>query len=259
VLGLDATGHQRRVAGIVDQVRARPPDQNLTIRKSTPAHGVRDSRYKLGRHPVDVSGLDRILAVDPAALTAIVEGQVLIGQLCATTLAQRLLPRVVPEYRDFTVAGLIGGDGIQSSSHRHGTFTAGLVDAELVLGDGSVVRAMRALQRFVDSPSCWGVSYLTREELRATGGLDYDRYEAARGRYQAEAALLHVDDKVVWVGPDDPGSGKIPLWRLYLSFGPRWHLRPRALGTLLLALALNLIWPLWRRLLRGWRRVVRGP
>jgi hypothetical protein len=88
------------------------------------------------------------------------------------------------------------------------------------------IRDMRALQQMVDSPSLWGVSYLTWDEITAANPERYARYEQVRRRYNADAAFLHLKEKVVWVDPGQADRGKIPLWRLYRSFGPRWYLNP---------------------------------
>src|SRR5690606_10627453 len=45
------------------------------------------------------------------------------------------------ELDDLTVGGLILGYGIESSSHKYGLFADTVAAAEVVLGDGSVVRA----------------------------------------------------------------------------------------------------------------------
>src|SRR5262245_51605657 len=111
-------GHQRKLRAVSEQLVARPPRSPLTIRKTTPSHSIRDPGYKSRCHPVDVSTLNEVLCIDKARRLATVEGQVTLGQLARATLAEELLPAVVPEFRQFTVAGLISGEGIQSSSHR---------------------------------------------------------------------------------------------------------------------------------------------
>jgi delta24-sterol reductase len=81
-----------------------------------------------------------VLSIDASAMTAQVEGQVLIGDLCRATLPLGLVPAAVPEFPDFTIAGLVCGEGIQSSSHRYGAFSHTILDVEVALGDGSLVR-----------------------------------------------------------------------------------------------------------------------
>jgi FAD/FMN-containing dehydrogenase len=133
--------HQQRVGDLARQVRDRPAGRRLTRAKNTPTHSVHERRYKADCTAVDVSPLNHILAIDAASNTATVEGQVQLGALCQATMAYGLLPAVVPEYRDFTVAGLINGEGIQSSSHRYGVFSHTKRVLEIVLGDGSTIVA----------------------------------------------------------------------------------------------------------------------
>ncbi|MEM8777847.1 MAG: FAD-binding protein [Cyanobacteria bacterium P01_G01_bin.49] len=133
--------HRDRVANISQQVINREPHQRLTIQKNTSSHTVRAVNYKQDCYPIDVSSLPHILTIDLEGKTALVEGQVFLGDLCRTTLALGLLPAVVPEFSDFTISGLINGEGIQSSSHRYGIFSDTILCQEVVLGDGSVITA----------------------------------------------------------------------------------------------------------------------
>ena len=115
--------HRAKLEAVAAQVAARPARSPITIHKATPSHSIRDSAYKQASHPIDVRALDQIIEIDPRRQIAIVEGQVTMGQLARETLAFGLVPAVVPEFSAFTMAGLINGEGIQSSSHRYGTFT----------------------------------------------------------------------------------------------------------------------------------------
>jgi hypothetical protein len=104
------------------------------------------------------------------------------------------------------------------------------------------VRDMRELQKSVPAPSLWGVSYLTWDEIAAVNPQRYERYERVRGTVNAAAAFLHLKDKVVWVDPEAPDAGKIPLWRLHRSFGPRWWLKPTVYLLLVAVYASKAIW-----------------
>jgi delta24-sterol reductase len=469
---------------------ARPADSRITIRKATPTHSVRDAAYKAACHPVDVSGLAHILEIDGNQRLAIAEGQVLLGDLARATLAHGLLPAVVPEFRKFTVAGLVNGEGIQSSSHRHGLFSHTVKSLELLQADGSTVSAssgelpdlfaavfeslgtlgivtaatirlvpasryvkitcrrftdrdayldafreslgrpafhegvvygprmyvlitgdfvddpsaaarfdpdepggryfyqhvraaaaardvseyiietlaylsrsergmwwllechtdfpllsetawgrrhmdkavadvynrsglggtdfpphdrdrcliqqdmgvalerlgegldwvrqrlgvypiwncavrlpenaplrsktaylvdiglygeptvpgyrhirdMRALQQMVEAPALWGVSYLSWDEIRAVSPARYECYERARVAHHAGDAFLHLKEKVVWIDPQHRDQGKIPLWRLRRSFGPRWYLNPLVYPLLAVVYLSKLLW-----------------
>src|SRR4051794_30249834 len=103
------SSHSDRVRFVAQQLARRPAGSKITISKRTPSHSVRDPAYKSECHPIDVSGLCEILSIDANARLATVEGQVLIGELSKATLELGLLPAVVPEFRKFTVAGLISG------------------------------------------------------------------------------------------------------------------------------------------------------
>lgn len=62
--------------------------------------------------------------------------------LCKALLASHgLLPAVCPEGETFTVAGLVNGFGIQSSSHRFGLFHDAVTELEVLTGDGRIIRA----------------------------------------------------------------------------------------------------------------------
>jgi delta24-sterol reductase len=133
--------HEERVHAVVEAVRARPSSQRLTIGKAHPGHTPHDLGYKRGRHAVPVDALDQILAIDPESRTAVVEGQVTLRQLCRAAFAVGLMPKVVPEFETFTVAGLVNGLGLETSSHRHGVFPASVRALEVVCGNGDVVEA----------------------------------------------------------------------------------------------------------------------
>ena len=72
-------------------------------------------------------------------MRVIVEGQVKMEQLVEACIKQGVLPQVCPEISDFTVAGLINGLGIETSSHKYGGFVDIVAGFEVVLGDGRVL------------------------------------------------------------------------------------------------------------------------
>ena len=151
--------HHERVRAIADQVKSRPEGKRLTIRKAHPGHTPHDLGYKSGCHPVAVGELTGILTIDPQARTATVEGQVTLGRLCKETLAVGVMPKVVPEFETFTMAGLVNGLGIETSSHRHGVFPASVTELEVVLGNGEVVEA--SARECADLLACLPGSYGT--------------------------------------------------------------------------------------------------
>jgi FAD/FMN-containing dehydrogenase len=92
---------------------------------------------------VDVSGLNRVLRVDPEKRTALVEPNVPMDRLVEATLPHGLVPPVVMEFPGITVAGGLQGGAGESSSFKWGTFNRTLNWYDMMLADGEVVRASR--------------------------------------------------------------------------------------------------------------------
>ena len=85
--------------------------------------------------------LDRVLAVDPAARIADVQGMATYEHIVATTLPYGLMPLVVPQLKTITIGGAVSGLGIESSSFRHGLPHESVHELEILTGDGRVVTA----------------------------------------------------------------------------------------------------------------------
>ena len=90
---------------------------------------------------VDTSHLDRVLKIDVAKRTVLVEPNVAMDKLLDATLAHGLMPPVVTEFPGITVGGAIQGGAIESGSFRWGAFSQTVNSIEMVLGDGSKVTA----------------------------------------------------------------------------------------------------------------------
>jgi delta24-sterol reductase len=71
--------------------------------------------------------------------------------------------------------------------------------------------AMRALQKFVDVPSMWGVSYLRPDELREI--YDFASYEKVQQSYKATDAFVPLAEKICFM-PESSKQDRVPLWRL---------------------------------------------
>lgn len=132
--------HQELVQDICHQVQ-EGKGHLLTIQKPHTAHTPRTVDYKKSCFPVNVSKLTRVLEINNSEGWAHVEGMVTMGQLVTVALEFGWIPACCPEFRAFTVAGLINGRAVQSSSHKYGLFeiAANILEMEVVLGDGSVI------------------------------------------------------------------------------------------------------------------------
>jgi FAD/FMN-containing dehydrogenase len=90
---------------------------------------------------LDVSAFGRVLAVDPAARTADVQGMVTYEELVDATLKFGLMPFVVPQLKTITLGGAVAGLGIESSSFRNGLPHESVREMQVLTGDGRVVVA----------------------------------------------------------------------------------------------------------------------
>ncbi|KAK4452255.1 FAD-binding domain-containing protein [Podospora aff. communis PSN243] len=90
---------------------------------------------------IDISALNNVLTVDTKTRTALVEPNVPMDRLVASTLQHGLIPPVVMEFPGITVGGGFAGTGGESSSFKHGFFDRAVSSVEMVLADGEVVNA----------------------------------------------------------------------------------------------------------------------
>jgi FAD/FMN-containing dehydrogenase len=93
------------------------------------------------RKRLDVREFRHVLAVNSADRWVDVEGMTTYEALADATLAQGMMPCVVPQLKSITIGGAIAGVGIESSSFRHGLVHESIAELEVLLADGSVVTA----------------------------------------------------------------------------------------------------------------------
>ncbi len=132
--------HTEKVERIAAELRARTSDAPVSLRKRSPPHQVPkagDLRRKDDK--IDVSDLDRILHIDPAARICVAEPGVTFVDLVAATLRHGLVPMVVPELKTITIGGAVSGCSIESMSFQYGGFHDSCLEYELITGEGEVL------------------------------------------------------------------------------------------------------------------------
>ena len=80
-----------------------------------------------------------VLAVDPVARTADVQGMTTYEHLVDATLPHGLMPLVVPQLKTITLGGAVTGLGIECVSFRNGLPHESVLEMEVLTGDGRVV------------------------------------------------------------------------------------------------------------------------
>ncbi|WP_431816409.1 FAD-binding protein [Gordonia jacobaea] len=127
------------VATLLASYRAIPPGATVRLAKKT--SNLFRARAKNPHPGLDVSGLDRVISVDPAARTADVAGMCTYENLVAATLPYGLAPLVVPQLKTITLGGAVTGLGIESTSFRNGLPHESVLEIDILTGDGSIVTA----------------------------------------------------------------------------------------------------------------------
>jgi len=133
------TEYERRRTRLLDQYAALPP--GAPVRLGKPTSNLFRTRERSSAPRLDVRSLDGVIAVDPVARTADVQGMTTYEHLVDATLPHGLMPLVVPQLKTITLGGAVTGLGIESSSFRNGLPHESVLELEVLTGDGRIVVA----------------------------------------------------------------------------------------------------------------------
>ncbi|MBB6629356.1 FAD-binding oxidoreductase [Nocardioides sp. KIGAM211] len=151
---------------------------------------------------LDVSGLTGVLAVDPEARTAEVQGMCTYEDLVDATLPHGLIPLVVPQLRTITLGGAVTGLGIESTSFRSGLPHESVLEMDVFTGAGEVVTTRPGDELFDTFPNSYGsLGYATRLVIQLEA---VPTYVALRHvRFDDAALLAKTVEAVVESGEHD--------------------------------------------------------
>ncbi len=155
---------------------------------------------------LDVSGLDGVVAVDPVARTADVQGMCTYEDLVDVTLSHGMIPLVVPQLRTITLGGAVTGLGIEATSFRNGLPHESVLELDVLTGDGDVVTATPdgpAADLFATFPNSYGsLGYATRIRIElepAPGYVDL-RHVRLRDLDEAPKIIEAIVAEQAWQG-----------------------------------------------------------
>jgi FAD/FMN-containing dehydrogenase len=222
-----AAAHDDAVERLVRSYRAIPPRSTVRLAKRT--SNLFRARAEASAPGLDVAGLDGVIAVDPVARTADVQGVCTYERLVAATLAHGLVPLVVPQLKTITLGGAVTGLGIESTSFRSGLPHESVLELDVLTGAGEVVTARPEGEHadlFHGFPNSYGtLGYATRlkialEEAAPTVALRHVRFHDVDALVQAIGRV--VDDRA-WDGePVDHVDGVVfSAGEGYLTLGTR--------------------------------------
>lgn len=112
-------------------------DPNVQLGKST--SNLFRHRTGTQKKTIDVRHFSNVIAIDPAALTADVEGMTTYETFVDETLRFGLMPPVVPEFKTITVGGAATGIGLESSSFKYGFVHETVLEIEVLLPSGETI------------------------------------------------------------------------------------------------------------------------
>lgn len=132
--------HQQAVERLLESFHSVPAHKQVRLAKKT-------SNLFRGRSDeatgLDVSGLGGVIAVDPVACTADVQGMCTYEDLVDATLAFGLSPFVIPQLKTITLGGAVTGMGVESTSFRNGLPHESVIEMDVLTGSGEVVTCSR--------------------------------------------------------------------------------------------------------------------
>ncbi len=116
-------------------------DEGASIRLAKKTSNLFRKRAASTAPGLDVSGLNRVISVDPVARTAQVAGMTTYEDLVDATLRYGLVPLVVPQLKTITLGGAVTGLGIESTSFRNGLPHESVRELEVLTGAGELIVA----------------------------------------------------------------------------------------------------------------------
>jgi FAD/FMN-containing dehydrogenase len=141
-------------------------------------------RDRAGRPRLDVREFDHILQVDPAVGWVEAEGMTPYEYLVLATLTCGVMPTVVPQLKTITLGGAVAGVGIEATSFRHGLVHHGVLEMDILAGDGNVYLCTPHNEHsdlFFGFPNSYGtLGYALRVRAKTVPVKKYVRIEHSR-------------------------------------------------------------------------------
>jgi FAD/FMN-containing dehydrogenase len=161
------------------------------------------------RRRLDVRSFNQVLRIGEGFVEA--EGMIPYEDLTRECLARGVMPTVVPQLKTITLGGAVAGVGIESSSHRQGLVHDGMLELDVLLGDGRVIGCSREnahADLFFGFPNSYGtLGYALRVKARTIPVKKYVRLEH-RGFGSGDEYFAALE-QVLQAGEEDFVDGTI--------------------------------------------------
>lgn len=114
-------------------------DHSLPLSMRGGAHSQSGQSLNENGLILDMKSLNQIVSLDISQRTVLVEGGILWGDLVNALLPQSLVPPVLTNNLNVTVAGTLSVAGLGVASHRYGTQADQCLELEVVTGKGELI------------------------------------------------------------------------------------------------------------------------
>lgn len=194
--------HHARAARLLEGLKRATGGPVGLLRHDSTSYRVRRPGQ---RQWVDLSGLDHVLEIPERGNWVDVEGGISWRQLVAALVPRGLLPAVVPEAADQSVGAALADVAVGAASFRHGPVHATLVEMDVLLPGGELVRCSSEERDdlLLGFPgSCGTLGYVLRARLRTesvTPMLAVREERVASGAQLVAALLQDAGDDVLGI------------------------------------------------------------
>ena len=156
--------------------------KRIRVKKKTISNLWRyDGREETDSREVDLSAFDQPLYLDPQEKTLEVSGLTTYETIVNFTLPLGFLPTITPELKHITIGGATVGIGIESNCHRYGFVHDGVLEADVLLPNGTIVTVTpknEYADLFHALPNSYGtLGYILRAKIRLYEAKPYVRLE----------------------------------------------------------------------------------
>ncbi len=131
--------HAARTKTLRDTMALRRADDTAPLRLAKASSNLFRDRASGARSRLDLSAFDHVLRTDAAGGWVDAEGLTRYEHLVNATLAQGLMPAVVPQLKTITVGGAVSGVGIEATSFRRGLVHDTMLELDVLLPGGDIV------------------------------------------------------------------------------------------------------------------------
>jgi FAD/FMN-containing dehydrogenase len=176
--------HAARKTALLAALRASAPTAAAPLGLGKGTSNLFRDRRESAKQRLDLGSFCHVLEIDTAAGWVDVEGLTTYEELVKQTLLRGVMPAVVPQLKTITVGGAAAGVGIEATSFRQGLVHDTLLEIDVLLPGGEVVRCTPDNEHadlFFGFPNSYGtLGYALRLRLRTLPVKPYVRVDHVR-------------------------------------------------------------------------------